>query len=363
MKLQTKPLAIITIVICAIMFAAGLKPKGFRLHNDVSWLKETNGLHFGKIGIAYTPSPFNAPSPESLTIEIAIKMPKQRRKHLAAIFDIWDAKGKRHVELCQWDSSLMVIKSRSRYFKDAHSKLCKSMSPLQQYFITITSSRNGGTDLYINGVNVRSTHSFDLCDSGVSLGRLVLGNSSSAQNPWQSDISAFSIYSRVFNGNEVLDRYLWWTKNHSIPQPEISTAAYSFDEHKGHIALDLSGRSCTINIPSVFFIPQKQVFIPLWEDFRLDMDLFIDYAVNIVGFIPFGYFFCALLWSIGGFVRRNCWLITLVAGSAISLFFEIAQIFIPTRISQLSDLILNITGTLLGIYAFSYYSKRKIKSK
>ena len=54
MNRQTWLLAVITIIICMIMFAAGLKPKGFRLHNTASWLTQTNGINFGKLGIAYT---------------------------------------------------------------------------------------------------------------------------------------------------------------------------------------------------------------------------------------------------------------------------------------------------------------------
>jgi hypothetical protein len=344
------------------MFAAGLKPKGFRLHNDTSWLKDTNGISFGKLGIAYTPSAiYNAPL-ESLTIEVALKMPRQRRNNLDAVFDIWNAKGRRHIELCQWDSSLMVVKSSSPYFKDTRTKICKSVSPEKQHLVTITSRRNFGTDLYIDGVLVRHTGSFDLCDSGVSLGSLVLGNSSDGKNPWHGEIHAFTIHKTALSASEVMSRYDDWNKSRILPALEASIAVYPFDERKGDLAYNHAGKSVDVNFPLIFYIPQKQFLVPFWEDFCLKLDLFFDYAVNLAGFIPLGFFLCALLWSFGGFWQRKSVIITLVTGSLMSLSIEIAQAYIPTRSSQMSDLILNIAGTLIGIFIFLKYNKRQKKA-
>jgi hypothetical protein len=357
MNRQTWLLAAITAIICMIMFAAGLKPKGFRLHNTASWLTQTNGIDFGKLGIAFTDNN-HSPAHESLSIELAIKPPVQHRKHLAVIFDVWDTRNQRHAALCQWDTSLMVMKSPSRYFKNSRLHIGKSVSPLKVCFVTITSSRNHGTDLYINGILSSSTHRFNLCDSSGTFGQLVLGNSASATNPWKGELYSLSLHHSLFSKEEVLERYRLWEAKQPVENSAEVLASYSFNERGGTITHDRGGTYGDLHIPSVFFIPQKQILNMPWDDFRFDGSYAFDVAMNLFGFIPFGFFFTALLWSIGGSTRRNRIILCVLAGAGISLLFELTQAYIPTRSSQMSDVILNALGTIVGAMA-----ARKEKSR
>jgi glycopeptide antibiotics resistance protein len=116
-------------------------------------------------------------------------------------------------------------------------------------------------------------------------------------------------------------------------------------------------------IPSKFVIPEKQVLTMPWKNFRLNWSFFNDLLINFFGFIPFGFSFAALLWSINGFPSRHRLLITLTVGFGISLFFELCQVFIPTRSSQMSDLLLNTLGTLAGAFvAMKFFPDRRLKS-
>jgi hypothetical protein len=347
MTQQTKLLIAITTAICLIMFAAGLKPKGFRLNNTASWIEQTDGINFGKLGIAYT---FNnqSPAPESFSIELAIKPPVQRRNHLDVIFDLWDTRNQRHTALCQWDSSLMVMKSPSRYFKNSRLHIGKSITPEKACFVTITSSRNHGTDLFINGIHERSTSRFEIFDSNASLGRIVLGNSASASNPWNGELYSLSLHHTLFSKKEVIERYRQWQTTAAMQNIEATIACYAFDEHAGTKVRDRSGKYGDITVPALFSIPQKQILSMPWEDFRFDKSTAIDIAMNLFGFIPFGFFLAALLWSMGGTARHYRIIICILAGAVISLVFELTQAYIPTRSSQMSDVILNVLGTLAG---------------
>jgi hypothetical protein len=383
MTRQTKLLIVITAAICMIMFAAGLKPKGFRLHNTASWLTQTNpaeldkslyagiiyaksaynsatvtnGISFGKMGIAYTDNN-HSPVPESLSIELAIKPPKQSRKHLEVIFDLWDSRSQSHTVLCQWDSTLMVMKSPSRFFINSRLHLGKSVNPKKVSFVTITSRRNLGTDLYINGIHARSTRRFNLCDSSASLGRLILGNSAGAQNPWDGELYSLSLYRTAFSKEEVLVRYHQWAAKQPIKDSSSALASYSFNERSGEIAHDRGEKFGDLHIPSVFSIPQKQILSMPWDDFKFDKSYAFDIAMNLFGFIPFGIFFSALLWSINGFARRHRLILSVLAGMGISLFFELTQAYIPTRSSQMSDVILNVLGTVAGAMMPGIQKKR-----
>lgn len=81
-------------------------------------------------------------------------------------------------------------------------------------------------------------------------------------------------------------------------------------------------------------------------------------AVNVVGFIPVGFFICATLISLCR-RRRSIGLSTLT-GFLLSLSIEILQAYIPMRKSGTTDLITNTLGTLVGAllcaYTFKYWN-------
>ncbi len=73
------------------------------------------------------------------------------------------------------------------------------------------------------------------------------------------------------------------------------------------------------------------------------LDLTVDFAGNIVVFMPFG---ASLAFALDE--RPHPVLISTMAGAALSVTFEIAQWWIPGRVVATSDVILNTLGALLG---------------
>jgi glycopeptide antibiotics resistance protein len=84
----------------------------------------------------------------------------------------------------------------------------------------------------------------------------------------------------------------------------------------------------------------------------------VEFTANVVMFVPMGVLFTLL------FGLRRWWL-ALVIGIAATCLIEGAQVFIPTRVSDVRDLVANTLGTLLGIaiVAASALVRRPILSR
>ena len=68
----------------------------------------------------------------------------------------------------------------------------------------------------------------------------------------------------------------------------------------------------------------------------------VEFAANVLLFVPMGLLFTLLLGP-----RR--WWAALVIGVGATCFIEVAQLFIPSRVSDVRDLVANTVGTLIGI--------------
>jgi glycopeptide antibiotics resistance protein len=78
--------------------------------------------------------------------------------------------------------------------------------------------------------------------------------------------------------------------------------------------------------------------------------LLIDILGNIVVFVPLGFGLAGLWW--GGRGLPQVILRVALSGFALSLFIELVQLSIPSRVTDVTDLILNTVGVILGALAF-----------
>ncbi|MGO9138338.1 MAG: VanZ family protein [Syntrophales bacterium] len=74
--------------------------------------------------------------------------------------------------------------------------------------------------------------------------------------------------------------------------------------------------------------------------------------MNIVGFILFGFFCAASLCKVKRRSKSALYLNTALIGLGFSLAIELLQVYLPTRYSELSDVICNVTETIIGLAIF-----------
>lgn len=68
----------------------------------------------------------------------------------------------------------------------------------------------------------------------------------------------------------------------------------------------------------------------------------LEFLANVGMFIPIGMFFLLLF-------GRRLWVVSVLAGVALTCTIEFVQKFLPDRVSDISDIIANSSGTLIGV--------------
>jgi glycopeptide antibiotics resistance protein len=74
----------------------------------------------------------------------------------------------------------------------------------------------------------------------------------------------------------------------------------------------------------------------------------MDVTINILGFVPFGFFLIAWLVKVRNIPFPRAFGISILLGFSISLMIELTQAYLPMRDSSLLDLINNTLGTVVG---------------
>ena len=83
----------------------------------------------------------------------------------------------------------------------------------------------------------------------------------------------------------------------------------------------------------------------------------------MIGFIPFGFFFCALLLKLTCMGRLSTSAVVFILGVVLSVAIEVSQAYLPTRDSSSTDVAMNSLGTILGIVMYQIHKKSDTRMK
>lgn len=348
----------------------GLNPKGFHINNNVSWIANQAGICFGKYGIAYTDSTFepfrgDGNTPQSLSFEIALKPDNVNNKEFKFILVLYNGDDARQLLIGQWRSSIILMNGNDYDNKKRTKKIWvkQALLPQKTRFVTITSEKEG-TKIYLDGYLVATKKDLLLkVPDGSAEARLVVGNSVYGKHSWIGDIYGLAIYDYALLAKNVKLHFEQWSKerNFAFVKKDIPQALYTFDEKTGERAFDRAGGNHHLTVPRRMQILKREILVAPWHGVKLNRSFVIDIILNLVGFIPVGFVLNSLFVSIGGSIKKYSAVTTVLFCLIISLFIEIAQAWMPSRCSQLLDLMLNSVGALLGVmlYRFSLRFSRE----
>jgi hypothetical protein len=340
----------------------GLWPFDTSPKNRAYWLPGQEGLYFDgqhrsyKLsvgGIAYTRSPLSSLKPAlsekgSFTIDIRLRPAQDSTDGVPHILSFIDSSEREAFYLGQWKQSLIV-----RWFAyDQSSKRRRKEIGVRDALIkgktqrvTLVSNRTT-CDVYVNGELAKSFQDVTLTDDRESIRgySVTLGNSREVKSPWTGSIIALNVYERALGETEIAQ---------GISAPAKSTsheglvAAFEMDKNHSTSIPDFSGNKNTLEVPERVTLTNSVLAWPDWRN-QKDSSPAGDIAVNILGFVPFGFLFAFWRGQVNETRRWSAFLLAVLVGVLISLAIEVTQAFIPARDSSMVDVICNMGGTVVG---------------
>ena len=348
----------ISMAICLGYLFAGLWPFEFHPRNNLGWRPGANGTYFGWPSIIYSEGWFDlggtagGADTTAVTIELYVRSEHKPGREVGSILTFYDGDLPENLLIAQWkDDLLLRVLSR-----DAHGQRTSrevgvdaSLLPGVQRFIGIASSARG-TDFYVDGVLAREIPGLIIRPEALR-GRLVLGNAPQGNRRWAGKMYCVAILNRSPSAAEIARHHGLWTGHHlrQLQSEGGLSALYFMDERNGATIPDRSPSANPLVVPKYFQVLSRTVLVPPWEDPHPYFSDTGDVPINILGFIPFGFFYFIYRTQVRpGFLLHSA-ILTVAVSGIISLAIELIQVYLPTRSSSLTDLICNISGAAVGV--------------
>jgi len=343
-KLQERPAAgvLCAIVLCCLLIF-GLWPFGHP-RNDVTWFADQNIVRIGKHGTILSAGPLPGRNVDSCSIEIWVRPALSEASSTLLAF--FGPSGLVGLSLHQSLTDLR-LDDGTRRSRPSKMYIGDVLRAGRLVFLTVVSGPHG-TAVYVDGVLARENSGFrsshDACAD-----RFVLGDAPDQHDTWEGELGGLAIYRHDLTAQQVLLNYQSW-RNTGRPAESGSDkpdALYLFNEGGGRLVHDHGSSGVSLYIPQRYIIAQQILLESPWRAFEPTWNYIEDIFINIFGFVPFGFALCAFLAADGRVSRVGA--ITVLAGLLVSLSIEVLQAHLPTRNSDLTDILTNTLGTCFGV--------------
>ena len=367
-SLRNRPVPWLLLVLTAAMLVlilySGLRFKGAAITNEVAWIDARPGLRFGNYGIAYgnaaVPAGGTASDQQPLSIEMALKPQATDDGHFRLLLLLHGDSDETQLVIGQWKSWLVVMHGDDYDAKRRRARIAvNALQTPQERFLAITSGR-AGTAVFLDGKLIRRKTDLHLhIPGGNERTRLVLGNSIYGRHPWAGDIYGLAYFDRELTGQAIKAHYRKWDaeRTFAFARTENALGLYLFDEGRGARVIDHAPGGNNLHLPPRMAILTKEFLAAPLSGEEFNLSLFQDMVINLTGFFPMGFLLSALLWYWQQQPFRKRLLSVMLVCGVISLTIELAQAWIPSRSSQMLDLILNTLGGGIGVVFHGLYQR------
>jgi VanZ family protein len=183
-----------------------------------------------------------------------------------------------------------------------------------------------------------------------------VGDSPRDNDTWQGQFRGLAIYHETLSGEQLaLDYESWLNDSHPSEKPIRADSLYLFNERSGRLIRDHGKSGIDLQIPERYVIVRQVLLESPWRAFEPTWGYVEDLTINVLGFAPFGLTLYAFLFACGW--KQGVGIPVVIVGLLTSLTIETLQSYLPTRDSDLTDVLTNTLGTWLGVYLFSLMLK------
>lgn len=355
-------------LIVAVLSFFGLRPKEYLPENGARWLRPGPGLVFENFGIAHTaPADFAPLADSGFSIVMAIRPTPGLRKAFRFIMVVHDGEDKRQLVIGQWERSLIIMNGDDYSGRRKTPRIIANMganldNDPQAVFVVLTSD-DSGTRIYLNGVLIRHQPALRLkWPSTGERARLVMGNSVRGRDPWAGSLSGLAVFAGALDPAAISSLHKRWRAEGHFTLADMAAIRlfYPFLEGHGTIAYDRGGSGIHLELPNRMPVLKKEVLtLPgrTWWSVNHAELFALDLSLNLIGFIPLGFFMAALLHRTQRFQKRHR-LLSVIFCFVLSLTFELTQVWLPSRHSDMVDLMLNVVGGVIGVWLYTWAGRR-----
>lgn len=341
-------------VLVALYF--GLQPRGWNPVNGARWIPGERAIRFDGKGLAYVndlQAVRTIKKPFAWTLEMAVTPEANPHRGFNALMVMHAGLDRRQLGIWQWGTSLVVMNGDDydngrRWPRVVGEHIFASR---QSRYLTITSGEQG-THLYVDG-RLAAAHGkwrLSIPSPGRPL-RLVLGNSVHGRNGWAGEIHGLAISAYAFPARTVKRHYQRWRLRHDFDflKQDSPLVLFTFDRLGPDGFTDLAGNPQRLVVPAHMIILEKTFLSTPKRHNNWRQAALADMLLNTFGFIPLGAVWYGLLACFSGWLCRYKQSAAVVVCMLLSLTIELGQVWIPTRVSSLMDLILNTFGAWVGV--------------
>jgi VanZ family protein len=333
--------------------------------NQAGWIANGNGLRLGKRSTVLSSNPLSvADSQGQFGCSLELWLVPNRGDDTGTILAFYDAGTGSLFAIRQQLTDLVLEQERLGGVLPKKAQkvyVDELLQAKKAIFLTVASSA-GGTAIYADGELVKRIPGFRFSTKDVAR-RLIVGDSPGQSDGWSGQFRGLAIYSQDLTVAQVRRHHAAWMQAGTPEANGIEgfAALYTFSEHAGAIAHGTDSTGVELYIPARYSIVDKTILEAPWNAFEPTWNYWQDVAINIGGFVPLG-LLAAMYYSAvrGGPVGNSRGkLAAIVLGGAISLTIEGLQVFLPTRDSDMTDVMTNTLGTCIGAAMLGWEPARR----
>jgi hypothetical protein len=335
--------------LCGIL-VFGLWPFGHP-RNDVTWVPNQQAIQLGKRATILSLASSSAVT--SCTLEMLIK--PTLSDDSSTLLAFYGPRGTLGVSLHQSLTDLRLdiengnVRRTKRYVDGIFQ------AGRIRFLGVVTDSE--GTAVYVDGALARLFPGFRSAEA--CSGRFVVGDSPTENDTWQGQFRGLAIFHQTLSAEQLAsDHESWMSGSYPFGNAIRADSLYLFNEHSGRLIRDHGKSEIDLQIPERYAIVRQTLLESPWRAFQPTWGYVEDLTINVFGFAPFGITLYAFMRGCGW--KRGVGLKVVLVGLLTSLAIETLQSCLPTRDSDLTDVLTNTLGTWLGAYLFSRMLKAPV---